>query len=76
MICIIAGNYLEAQRWAYGQQLEDSEWFYPAEPQDLFARSNFHVVVVGSAGQNIPPSYFERVFNLAHKRGRIGRDNN
>jgi hypothetical protein len=73
MICIIAGNYLEAKNWAYGQQLDSTEWFYPREPEDLLARENFHVIVVGSAGQNVPPNYFEKIFSLAKRRGRLNR---
>lgn len=73
MICIIAGNYDEARMWARGQMLDKSEWFYPADLDDLKQRTNFHVMVVGTAGQNVSPGYFERVFNLAHARGRIGR---
>lgn len=73
MICLIAGNYLEAQRYASGQQLDDSEWFYPTDIEDLTARMNFHVIVVGTAGQNVPYSYFNSIFNLAKRRGRIGR---
>lgn len=73
MICVLAGNYLEAQRWANGQLLEDDEWFYPTSPDDLMRKENFHTVVVGTAGQNVPPSYFEKVFSLAQKQGRKGR---
>jgi hypothetical protein len=73
MICIIAGNFQEAKNWAYGQQLESNEWFYPHEPDILMRKTNFHVIVVGTAGVNVPPSYFERIFNLAKTRGRIGR---
>jgi len=73
MICIIAGNYEEAWTWARGQMLSKSEWFYPADLEELQSRCNFHVVVVGSAGQNISPGYFEKVFHLAQTRGRINR---
>lgn len=73
MICILAGNYQEAKNWAFGQQLESGEWFYPEEPQVLMRYTNFHVIVTGSAGQNVPPSYFEKVFRLAKQRGRIDR---
>lgn len=73
MICILAGNYLEAKRWADGQLLDSSEWFYPESPEDLSRYFNFHVLVIGSAGQNVPSSYFERVLSLAKARGRIGR---
>lgn len=73
MICIIAGNYHEAKTWAYGQYLSDEEWFYPSDIDELKVRSNFHVVVIGTAGQNVPPSYFEKIFHLAHERGRVGR---
>lgn len=73
MICILAGNYLEAKKWAYGQQLGYEEWFYPANPEDLKHRSNFHVLVIGSAGYNVPDGYFESVYSLAQSRGKIGR---
>lgn len=73
-LCIISGNYQEAKTWASGQMLDDDSWFYPADIFDLERRSNFYVVVIGSAGQNVPPSYFERIFSLARQRGKIGRD--
>lgn len=73
MICIIAGNYLEAERYAAGQLLDDNEWFYPADISELLTKSNFHVLVVGTAGQNVPASYFERVLRTAKTRGRINR---
>lgn len=73
MICIIAGNYFEAERWARGQLLEPDEWFYPNDERDLNGYQNFHVIVTGTAGQNVPASYFNRVLSLAKQRGRMGR---
>lgn len=73
MICILAGNLLEAQRWAEGQLLEQNEWFYPKDEGDILFRSNFHTLVVGTAGQNVSPKYFERILSLAKQRGKIGR---
>lgn len=73
MICILARNYLEARRWASSQLLDDSEWFMPADEHELKLHTNFHTVVVGSAGMNTPPSYFNRLLDLAKQRGRIGR---
>ena len=73
MICLIAGNYLEAKRWAFGQELSDEEWFFPVDITDLLSRTNFHVLVIGTAGHNVPNSYFERVYQTAKKQGRIGR---
>lgn len=73
MICILAGNYLEAKTYAYGQQLDEDEWFYPIDTDDLLKRTAFHVLVVGTAGHNVPVSYFDRVFQIAKQRGRIGR---
>lgn len=71
MICLIAGNSEEAKRWAYGQLLDDDEWFYPRDELDLKTRKNFHVLVVGTAGQNVHPIYFEKILSLAKKRGRM-----
>lgn len=73
MICIIAGNYLEAKRWAYGQELSDDEWFFPVDIDELYKRDNFHVVVIGTAGMNVPNSYFEKVYQTAKRQGQIGR---
>lgn len=73
MICIIAGNFQEAKRWAYGQQLEDNEWFYPTDELDLMRRQNFHTIVIGTAGHNVPESYFNKIFTTAKKRGRVNR---
>jgi hypothetical protein len=71
MICILSGNKLEATRWAEGQLLEQDEWFYPESESDLLFRKNFHVIVVGTAGQNVHPVYFERILKLAKTRGRM-----
>lgn len=71
MICLISGNFLEAKRYAASNLLEDDEWFFPIDENDLLRRKDFHVLVVGSAGMNVPNSYFERVLSLAKQRGRI-----
>lgn len=71
MICIISGNKLEAERFASGQLLEDDEWFYPMSEMDIMFRKDFHVLVVGTAGQNISPGYFEKILKLAKLRGRM-----
>lgn len=74
MICIISGNYHEAETWASGQNLSKSEWFYPIDERDLMRYANFHVIVVGSAGQNVPLSWFNQFYGLAQTRGAIGRN--
>ena len=73
MICIISGNYEEAKTWARGQMLSSNEWFYPHEVTDLYSRENFHVLVVGTAGANVPASYFNMLLSIAQQRGRINR---
>lgn len=74
MICIIAGNHEEAAAWARGQNLARCEWFYPQDEDDLRKRTNFHVIVIGTAGQNVPLSYFNRIYAVAQQQGRVGRD--
>lgn len=64
---------MEARNWAYGQQLSYDEWFYPKNMEDLKSRSNFHVLVIGTAGLNTPSAFFESVYNLAQTRGKINR---
>lgn len=72
-LCIIAGNYKEAEVFARGQNLSNDQWFYPIDEDDLKRRTNFHVLVIGTAGQNVPPSYFDKLYHLAQAQGRIGR---
>ena len=73
MICLIGGNYEEALTFAKSQFLAKNEWFFPIDEDDLKRRSNFHVLVVGTAGHNVPASFFDRFYALAQTRGRIGR---
>lgn len=72
MICIIAGNYSQAKKWAASQMLADDEWFSTLDLDDLKSRENFHVIVLDTASE-LSPLYFERLFNLARKRGRMNR---
>ncbi len=72
-ICLIAGNEEEAYRFAKSQYLSREQWFFPKDPNDLLFCSNFHVLVVGTAGQNFPSTIFERILKLALERGQIGR---
>lgn len=72
-ICLIAGDREEAYRYARNQNLEKDQWFYPKDVNDLHFQSNFHVIVVGTAGQNFPNALFEKIYQFALERGRIGR---
>lgn len=72
MIYILAGTYKHAQKWAAAQQLLDSEWFYTLDLDELKGKENFHVVVLDTASE-LPPIFFEKVFNLARIRGRMNR---
>lgn len=72
-ICLIAGNEHEAYQYARNQNLSKEQYFYPKDINDLLFRSNFHVLVVGTAGQNIPANVFEKMYNLALERGKINR---
>ena len=72
-ICIIAGNELEAYRFAQSQNWDKSCWFYPNSINELLFKKNFHVLVVGTAGENSAPDVFEKLYNLALVRGKIGR---
>lgn len=71
MICILAGNYDEAVRWASGQNLSKDEWFYPSDIEELKYKKDFHVMVVGTAGHNVPAAYFEKIYHIAKTRGRL-----
>jgi len=71
-ICLLAGNSEEAYRFARSQNLDKSQWFYPKDTKELLFRTNFHVIVVGTA-TGVPSSLFEKIYQLALKRGAIGR---
>jgi len=71
MIAIIAASYKEALTFARGQLLDDDEWFFLSDIDDLIGKSNFHVIVTSSVADTISPYRFERLFSLAKKRGRM-----
>lgn len=73
MLCLIAGNYQEAYTYARAHFLEESEWFFPVSEADLKLRRSYHVLIVGTAGMNVPPSYFNRLLETAKNYGRIDR---
>lgn len=72
MIFILAGAYSHAKKWAESQFLANDEWFYTLDLDELKSRENFHVVVLDSAAE-LSPMFFEKVFNMAHTRGRMNR---
>lgn len=72
-ICLIAGNDHEAYQFARNQGLETNQWFYPKSINELLFKTNFHVLVIGTAGQNIPSQLFEKIYQLALERGKIDR---
>ena len=72
-ICLIAGDEQEAYRFARSQSLDRDQWFFPKSINDLLFKTNFHVLVVGTAGQNIPSQLFENIYQIALERGRVGR---
>jgi hypothetical protein len=72
MIFILAGTYSQAKKWAAAQQLSDDEWFCTLDLDELKGRENFHVVVLETASE-LTSIQFEKLFHLAHIRGRINR---
>ena len=70
-ICLIASNAHEAYNFAKSQYLEEDQWFYPRDINDLLFKTNFHVIVVGMV--HMPSSLFEKTYLLALERGKIGR---
>jgi hypothetical protein len=52
--------------------MADEEWFCTLDLDELKQAYNFHVIIHESASE-LPPPFFEKVFSLAHMRGRINR---
>lgn len=73
-ICILAGNYSEALAFAKLQNIPRGCWFFPNDIKDLIHNQNFYTIVTGTAGQNVPSAFFERIYKIALERGAIGRD--
>lgn len=70
-ICVFAPNEDEAHKWAHSQLLEKDQYFYPHSIGEIKLKSNFHVIVIGVG--NLSASDFERAYNLALERGKLGR---
>lgn len=72
MICLLASRYSEAERFAKAQLLDQSEWFFGMDEDELKKRTSFHVITIGYM-DDVPQSFFNRIYDLAKKRGRLGR---
>lgn len=70
-ICIFAPNEEEANKWARSQNLDKNQYFYPHDVNDVLFKKNFHVIVVGIG--NISSFAFEKMYNLALEKGKVGR---
>lgn len=70
-ICIFAPSEEEAHRWAKSQNLDKNQYFYPHTLPEIQFKSNFHVIVIGVG--NLGSSEFEKAYNLALERGKVGR---
>lgn len=70
-ICVFAPSEDEANKWARSQLLEKEQYFYPHSIGEIKLKSNFHVIVIGVG--NLSASDFERAYNLALERGKLGR---
>jgi hypothetical protein len=70
MICIIAGNSQMAWVWARAHMLDKEEWFFPKSMQDLYSKTNFHVLVADGSHERAD---FEMLFRIARERGKINR---
>jgi len=68
MLCLIAKNSLDAERWARSQELDDNEWFCPRTTVELLTKKNFHVIVVSF---DFHSGWFEKFYKLAKERGKI-----
>jgi hypothetical protein len=65
MICILAGNKLEAQRFAQTQEWDKSEWFCPLNKTEIMIHKKFHTLVIGTFWNSPVPAYAEDMYRLA-----------
>lgn len=72
-ICIFAKSEDEARRWARSQNLNHDQYFYPHSINDILFKTNFHVIAIGITELSVDSKYFEKIYNLALERGKIGR---
>lgn len=72
MICIISPTYKQASNFAHTQNLDQTEWFYLSDAEDVKWRSNFHVLVVGEFPSE-RLGWFEKVYSIARYRGKVNR---
>jgi hypothetical protein len=70
-ICVFAPSEDEANRWAKSQNLDREQYFFPHSTGEIKLKSNFHVIVIGVG--NLSSTEFEKAYNLALERGKLGR---
>jgi hypothetical protein len=70
MICLIAGSYLYARKWAQSQHLRDEEWFFPNDVVDLYKRKDYHVILVLDGIEHVSNQYVNTMLTTAWAQGR------
>lgn len=70
MICLIAGTYKSAERWAKSQNLEPWEWFWPADVFVIYGKKNFHTIVVHDGIDNLSNDKLNRLLTASWESGR------
>lgn len=68
MICILASNRVEAERFADGQHWDRAEWFYGNE-DTLLVVDKFTILRLPSFFE-LPFAYWSRIEDLARSRQR------
>jgi len=70
VICLIAGTFKSAERWAKSQNLRIDEWFYPETVFDIYRRKNFHTITVVDGIDNLSNDALNRLLVAAWECGR------
>jgi hypothetical protein len=73
MICLIAGTKNDAKKWARGQNLGDEEWFHGETLFHIYAKKNFHTIIVPDGIENLSNNDMNRLLTAAWECGRRGR---
>lgn len=70
MICLIAGTFKDAEKWAKAQNLRIDEWFYAKDVFTIYGRKHFHTIVVSEGIDSLTNDQLNRLLTAAWECGR------
>lgn len=70
MICLVAGTFKDAEKWAKSQNLRIEEWFFAKDLFTIYGKKNFHTILVHEGIDHLTNDQLNRLLTACWECGR------